>query len=160
LHLLRLLAAVLSREERISGRAALIAASIVATPARRGSSNSQDQSARLDEAAGQEISQLLRELPQDVLAELNVGQIDVDDPAFLEGLADHLSRLALSNPRQGKLLLGKLVRLKKLIRRNVSARDPEAKTSETITRSQPRTGRNEPCPCGSGRKFKHCCLHT
>lgn len=19
-------------------------------------------------------------------------------------------------------------------------------------------GRNEPCPCGSGRKFKHCCL--
>ena len=23
--------------------------------------------------------------------------------------------------------------------------------------SQP--GRNDPCPCGSGRKFKHCCLH-
>ena len=21
----------------------------------------------------------------------------------------------------------------------------------------PRTGRNERCPCGSGRKFKHCC---
>jgi hypothetical protein len=21
-----------------------------------------------------------------------------------------------------------------------------------------RTGRNDPCPCGSGRKFKHCCL--
>ena len=20
-----------------------------------------------------------------------------------------------------------------------------------------RVGRNEPCPCGSGRKFKHCC---
>jgi len=20
-----------------------------------------------------------------------------------------------------------------------------------------RTGRNDPCPCGSGRKFKHCC---
>ena len=20
-------------------------------------------------------------------------------------------------------------------------------------------GRNDPCPCGSGRKFKHCCLH-
>ncbi|MEK7214061.1 MAG: SEC-C metal-binding domain-containing protein, partial [Chloroflexota bacterium] len=19
-------------------------------------------------------------------------------------------------------------------------------------------GRNEPCPCGSGRKYKHCCL--
>lgn len=22
----------------------------------------------------------------------------------------------------------------------------------------PRIGRNEPCPCGSGRKYKHCCL--
>ena len=21
----------------------------------------------------------------------------------------------------------------------------------------PSPGRNEPCPCGSGRKFKHCC---
>lgn len=21
-----------------------------------------------------------------------------------------------------------------------------------------KTGRNEPCPCGSGRKYKHCCL--
>jgi hypothetical protein len=22
-----------------------------------------------------------------------------------------------------------------------------------------KTGRNKPCPCGSGRKYKHCCLH-
>jgi uncharacterized protein YecA (UPF0149 family) len=21
----------------------------------------------------------------------------------------------------------------------------------------PKVGRNQPCPCGSGRKFKHCC---
>jgi tetratricopeptide (TPR) repeat protein len=23
----------------------------------------------------------------------------------------------------------------------------------------PKTGRNEPCPCGSGKKYKHCCLN-
>ena len=23
----------------------------------------------------------------------------------------------------------------------------------------PKVGRNQPCPCGSGRKHKHCCLH-
>jgi len=29
-----------------------------------------------------------------------------------------------------------------------------------ITRKTPQvTGRNEPCPCGSGRKFKKCCLN-
>lgn len=26
-----------------------------------------------------------------------------------------------------------------------------------ITRSAPKVGRNEPCPCGSGKKFKKCC---
>ena len=27
----------------------------------------------------------------------------------------------------------------------------------TVIRSEPKVGRNEPCPCGSGRKFKKCC---
>ena len=26
-----------------------------------------------------------------------------------------------------------------------------------VTRSQPKVGRNEPCPCGSGKKYKQCC---
>lgn len=25
--------------------------------------------------------------------------------------------------------------------------------------SQPTAGRNDPCPCGSGKKFKKCCLN-
>ncbi|HPR62814.1 MAG TPA: preprotein translocase subunit SecA [Thermoanaerobaculia bacterium] len=28
---------------------------------------------------------------------------------------------------------------------------------ETIRRAGPRVGRNDPCPCGSGKKYKHCC---
>ena len=27
----------------------------------------------------------------------------------------------------------------------------------TMVRSSPKVGRNEPCPCGSGKKYKHCC---
>lgn len=27
----------------------------------------------------------------------------------------------------------------------------------TVKRAAPKTGRNEPCPCGSGKKFKQCC---
>ena len=30
-------------------------------------------------------------------------------------------------------------------------------TAAQLLRSPPRIGRNEPCPCGSGRKFKKCC---
>ena len=26
-----------------------------------------------------------------------------------------------------------------------------------LTRSEPKIGRNDPCPCGNGRKFKKCC---
>jgi preprotein translocase subunit SecA len=24
-------------------------------------------------------------------------------------------------------------------------------------RTGPKVGRNDPCPCGSGKKYKHCC---
>jgi len=33
-------------------------------------------------------------------------------------------------------------------------------TSWQMSRKPPRVGRNEPCPCGSGKKFKRCCLVT
>ncbi len=29
--------------------------------------------------------------------------------------------------------------------------------SGTYRRKQPKVGRNDPCPCGSGKKYKHCC---
>jgi preprotein translocase subunit SecA len=32
----------------------------------------------------------------------------------------------------------------------------ELEVVETFTRSEPKVGRNSPCPCGSGRKYKHC----
>ncbi|MGN0930907.1 MAG: SEC-C metal-binding domain-containing protein [Thermoguttaceae bacterium] len=31
------------------------------------------------------------------------------------------------------------------------------KKVETIRNKSPRVGRNDPCPCGSGKKYKHCC---
>jgi preprotein translocase subunit SecA len=40
--------------------------------------------------------------------------------------------------------------------------DPQAAQSQparpvTITRNVPKVGRNDPCPCGSGKKYKKCC---
>jgi uncharacterized protein len=34
---------------------------------------------------------------------------------------------------------------------------PEGRTSESLRRAAQKVGRNEPCPCGSGKKFKRCC---
>ena len=33
----------------------------------------------------------------------------------------------------------------------------EYKQSRTVRRATPKIGRNDPCPCGSGKKYKHCC---
>jgi hypothetical protein len=29
---------------------------------------------------------------------------------------------------------------------------------EQVIRTEPKTGRNDPCPCGSGKKYKKCCM--
>ncbi len=32
-----------------------------------------------------------------------------------------------------------------------------ARRQQTVVRGQPKVGRNDPCPCGSGKKYKKCC---
>ena len=34
----------------------------------------------------------------------------------------------------------------------------EIKKQETVRRQAPKVGRNEDCPCGSGKKYKNCCM--
>jgi len=34
---------------------------------------------------------------------------------------------------------------------------PRPRAVETFVRTDRKVGRNEPCPCGSGKKYKHCC---
>ena len=33
----------------------------------------------------------------------------------------------------------------------------EAKNMHTVIRTEKKVGRNDPCPCGSGKKYKFCC---
>ena len=43
---------------------------------------------------------------------------------------------------------------------NMPAAAPKAEKTgkqETIRRDMPKVGRNDPCPCGSGKKYKNCC---
>ena len=37
--------------------------------------------------------------------------------------------------------------------RRLQGKEPPA----PAVRPEPKTGRNDPCPCGSGKKFKKCC---
>jgi len=42
--------------------------------------------------------------------------------------------------------------------RELERRKQEALARGAIQVTQRRVGRNDPCPCGSGGKFKHCCI--
>lgn len=104
------------------------------------------------------VRELLAILPTDVLGDIRKGDIDARDPAFLNGLMDHASRLSLADPRNGRRILGKIIRLRKLLHRNLRESDPDVVVASTIIRDERRVGRNGACPCGSGRKFKQCCM--
>ncbi|MBF0203410.1 MAG: SEC-C domain-containing protein [Desulfamplus sp.] len=39
----------------------------------------------------------------------------------------------------------------------ILSRSNEADTREPVKRTEPKTGRNDSCPCGSGKKYKKCC---
>ena len=40
-----------------------------------------------------------------------------------------------------------------------SGADAEAAKKSPDERGAPKIGRNDECPCGSGKKYKQCCLH-
>lgn len=42
--------------------------------------------------------------------------------------------------------------------RQVSYGPPERSSAPATVHAAPRAGRNDPCPCGSGKKYKKCCL--
>ena len=35
--------------------------------------------------------------------------------------------------------------------------DETSQGTQQVTRTEDKVGRNDPCPCGSGKKYKKCC---
>ena len=64
----------------------------------------------------------------------------------------------MSSERREELLAGLMASAIQLHRHFHEHRETEPILRRgTFTRSAQKTGRNEPCPCGSGKKFKQCC---
>lgn len=40
---------------------------------------------------------------------------------------------------------------------NANAPRKSGAASTTVVNNEPKVGRNDPCPCGSGKKYKNCC---
>ena len=68
---------------------------------------------------------------------------DLDDDAVAEDAEDELTAV--------------LTVAADLIPQSVHAIDAFWKARRHSPRRATKTGRNDPCPCGSGRKYKRCC---
>jgi uncharacterized protein len=55
------------------------------------------------------------------------------------------------------LVVGAAAGVMQMYRHFFDQREAYAPKSGTFVRTSPKVGRNEPCPCGSGKKFKQCC---
>ena len=66
---------------------------------------------------------------------------DIDDPREFANLRDAISQNARAIHAHW-----------------LRQRGQEVAAATPWRRDTPRVGRNDPCPCGSGKKYKHCCL--
>ncbi len=82
----------------------------------------------------------------------------LSDPEFQHRLSKQLSELNASKPETDVVdatVVSSSIQESAKIESQTSARQI-ADGSQTYRRAQPKIGRNDPCYCGSGKKFKHC----
>ena len=69
-------------------------------------------------------------------------------------------KVPMSPERREQLLIGMAAAVPRIYRYFAShrrARVRAAREVQTFRRSETKVGRNDPCPCGSGKKYKKCC---
>jgi curved DNA-binding protein CbpA len=80
----------------------------------------------------------------------------------LYGLHDSFFNEALRTRNPEKMIHQRTKKISKLKRKiGIDEEDDDDEGAEevvqTVRRDQPKVGRNDPCPCGSGKKYKRCC---
>lgn len=63
----------------------------------------------------------------------------------------------IDDERRDRLLVGAAAGVMRMHRHFLGQRRAHAPQTGTFVRADGKTGRNDPCPCGSGKKFKQCC---
>jgi preprotein translocase subunit SecA len=88
---------------------------------------------------------------------LNVKTDGLDQPGRVQSPRGEVSHRELNLLGQGGGAPGTGTGTASASRRTGRTRGPlPGQQVATVTRAQPKVGRNDPCPCGSGKKYKHC----
>ncbi len=90
------------------------------------------------------FEQLVYRINEEVLSYLMKGKLIVDGRELEEAKTQHTDMSRTQTSREE--------RAARAAAENAGGRQ----VIETVKRDTPKVGRNDPCPCGSGKKFKHC----
>ena len=82
--------------------------------------------------------------------------------AMIETIKVDVVKLLLNLRKQQDLRRSETAKITKAALQSIKSVDGGQSTIEsdvdrTVRRDQPKVGRNDPCPCGSGKKYKNCC---
>jgi hypothetical protein len=97
------------------------------------------------------------ESPGDILRFLQ-SQLEIDELELIEAFMDHIALLH-NNTKEWFLKGYSPNELSMARNRNNTVRLPTGRGEVIDFASGKKVGRNDPCPCGSGKKFKKCCGH-
>ena len=96
-------------------------------------------------------SEIARELAFTVLALSFFSSRRIADALAAETGVKDIERIAVTMAKAVPSAVGTYVAIGRTLR------DEWSESSEPVRRAGPKIGRNDPCLCGSGRKYKRCC---
>ena len=76
---------------------------------------------------------------------------------MVEDIRADVVKILFNIQRAGDIRRKQTVEITKASQENLNNLDNDTVRKETVKKDGPSIGRNDPCPCGSGKKYKQCC---
>ena len=76
---------------------------------------------------------------------------------MIDNIKHDVVRILLNIHKSGEVRRKETVKITNESLKNVNELDNDTTNKEPVVNTEPKVGRNDPCPCGSGKKYKQCC---
>ena len=76
---------------------------------------------------------------------------------MIDDIKTDVVKILLNIHKTGELRRQETVKITDASQENLHNLDNDTVRHETVKNEGPKVGRNDPCPCGSGKKYKNCC---
>ena len=77
--------------------------------------------------------------------------------AMIGDIRADVVKILLNVHKSGEMRRKETVKITEASQENLNNLDNDTVKKDTVKNEGPKVGRNDPCPCGSGKKYKQCC---